>query len=62
MLGLAEVIANDAVKDVVFVVITDIEISEKAKEGVIVRQDSKQDAKQGVGGVRQQTSSEVTDV
>lgn len=60
--GLVETVANAAVKDVLFVVITDIEISEKAKEGVIVRQDSKQDAKQGIGGVRQQISSEVTDV
>jgi len=56
-----ETIANAAVKDVTYMVITDIEIAEKAEEGVIVRQDSKQDAKQGIGGSRLQTSSEVSD-
>lgn len=56
-----ETIANAAVKDVTFMVITDIEIAEKAEAGVVVRQDSKQDAKQGIGGSRVQTSSEVSD-
>jgi Enterobacterial TraT complement resistance protein len=60
--GVTETVANAAVKDVTFMVVTDIEISEKARQGVIVRQDSQQDASQGVGGRRTQTSSEVTDV
>lgn len=60
--AITEVIANAAVKDVTYMVVTDVEISEKAREGVIVRQDSRQDANQGVGGARRQTSSEVTDV
>lgn len=59
--GGAELIADAAVKDVTYMVVTDIEIAEKAKEGVIVRQDSLQDAKQGIGGSRRQTSSEVSD-
>ncbi len=59
--GLAETVANAAVKDVTFMAITDIEIAEKAAEGVMVRQDSQQSAKQGIGGSRVQTSSEVSD-
>lgn len=57
----AEVAINASVKDVTYMIVTDIEISEKAREGVIVRQDSRQDAGQGMGGTRRQTSSEVTD-
>jgi Enterobacterial TraT complement resistance protein len=60
--GLTETVANASVKDVTFMIVTDIEITEKARAGVIVRQDSQQDASQGVGGRRTQTSSEVTDV
>jgi hypothetical protein len=60
--GLTETVANAAVKDVTFMIVTDIEITEKARPGVMVRQDSQQDASQGVGGRRSQTSSEVTDV
>ena len=60
--GLTEPMANAAVKDVTFMRVTDSEITEKAKPGVIVRQDSQQAASQGVGGRRTQISSEVTDV
>lgn len=60
--GLTETVANAAVKDVTYMIVTDIEITEKARAGVIVRQDSQQDAAQGVGGKRRQTSSEATDV
>jgi hypothetical protein len=60
--GVTETVANAAVKDVTFMVVTDIEITEKARQGVIVRQDSQQDASQGLGGRRTQTSSEVTDM
>jgi Enterobacterial TraT complement resistance protein len=47
--GLTETVANASVKDVTFMIVTDIEITEKARSGVIVRQDSQQDASQGVG-------------
>jgi len=60
--GLTETVANAAVKDVTYMVVTDIEITEKARPGVIVRQDSQQNASQGMGGRRTQTSSEVMDV
>ena len=60
--GVTETVANAAVKDVTFMIVTDIEITEKARPGVIVRQDSRQDASQGVGGRRSQTLSEVTTV
>lgn len=59
---LVETVANAAVKDVTFMVITDIEIAEKTTDGEMVRQDSQQDAKQGIGGARRQTSSKVTDM
>lgn len=59
--GAAEVVSGSLVKDVSFIVITDIELRERAKAGVIVRQDQRQDAKQGIGGARTQSSSEVTD-
>ena len=41
-------------------VVTDIQLTEKAAEGVIVKQDSQQNLKQGMGGTQQQTTSEVT--
>jgi len=57
----AETIGDAYVKDVTFVVITDIEISEKVKDGVVLRQDSKLGLKQGLSGSASQTSSEVVD-
>jgi outer membrane lipoprotein SlyB len=60
--ALVETVANSAVKDVTFMAITDIEIAEKTADGEIVRQDSQQDAKQGIGGSRRQTSSKVTNM
>jgi len=59
--ALVETVANAAVKDVTYMAITDIEVAEQAERGVIVKQDSLQDAKQGIGGSRRQTSSEVSD-
>jgi len=58
--GGAEVIADSLVHDVVYIVITDVELRERAKKGVAVRQDQEQDHQQGIGGARRQTSSEVT--
>lgn len=58
--GLTEHVTGAFVKDVLFMVVTDIQLVEKAPEGVIVRQDNQQSLKQGIGGSSQQTSSEVT--
>lgn len=61
LLGGLVATATDAyVQDVLFLVVTDVQLVEKAAEGVIVRQDSAQNLKQGIGGTQQQTSSEVT--
>lgn len=57
----AETIGDALVKDVTFVVITDIEISEKVKDGVVLRQDSKLGLAQGTTGSASQTSSEIVD-
>lgn len=56
----AEVVTGALVKDVTFMVVTDVQVVEKAPEGVIIRQDNQQNLKQGIGGSQQQTSSEVT--
>ena len=58
--GLATTIANAAVQDVLFVAITDIQLSQKAQEGVTGQRDLQVDASQGIGGSEQQTFSEVT--
>lgn len=60
--GLASTIADAAVKDVTYMAITDVEIAERAEEGVIVREDRQQDAKQGVGGARRQSSTKVSEM
>lgn len=57
----AETIGDALVKDVTYVVITDIEISEKIKDGVVLRQDSKLSLNQGTTGSASQTSSEIVD-
>ncbi|WP_455379684.1 complement resistance protein TraT [Petrachloros mirabilis] len=58
--GVTEFVSGNFVKDVVFMIVTDIQLVEKAADGVIVRQDSQQNLKQGMGGTQQQTTSEVT--
>jgi hypothetical protein len=60
--GIADTIAGAAVKDVMFMAITDVEIAERAEEGVIIRQDNQQDAKQGIGGARRQSSTKVSNM
>lgn len=60
--GLVSTIADASVKDVTFMAITDVEIAERAEEGVIVREDRQQDAKQGVGGARRQSSTKVSEM
>ena len=58
--GIAETIANAAVKDVTFVAITDVQISERAREGVVGRRELEVDAQQGMGGSEQSTFTEET--
>ena len=53
--GIAETIANAAVKDVTYVAITDVQISERAREGVVGRRELEVDAQQGMGGSEQST-------
>lgn len=60
--GVASTLADAAVKDVTFMAITDIEIAERAEDGVIVREDRRQDAKQGIGGARRQSSTKVSEM
>jgi hypothetical protein len=57
--GLAEHISGALVKDVVYLAITDVELRERPRKGVIVREDRQQDSKQGIGGSTRQTSSEI---
>ena len=47
--GLAGTIANAMVKDVTYVAITDIQITQKTKEGVSGSQKTKADIAQGTG-------------
>ena len=58
--GIAETIANAAVKDVTYVAITDVQISERAREGVVGRRDLQVDAQQGMGGSEETTFTEET--
>ena len=58
--GIAETIANAAVKDVTYVAITDVQISERAREGVVGRRELEVDAQQGMGGSEQSTFTEET--
>ena len=58
--GIAETIANAMVKDVTYVAITDVQISERAREGVVGRRELEVDAQQGMGGSEQSTFTEET--
>ena len=58
--GIAETIANAAVKDVTYVAITDVQISERAREGVVGQRELQVDAQQGMGGSEQSAFSEET--
>ena len=57
--GLGSVIADAMVEDVLFIVVSDIEIASKVKGGVVVQQSNSQTAQQGIGGTRMQTSNEI---
>ncbi|MBI2780099.1 MAG: complement resistance protein TraT [Gammaproteobacteria bacterium] len=58
--GAAELISGALVKDVTFMLVSDVQIKEKAAKGVIVRKDSKIDTKISDAGTSQQTVSEAT--
>ncbi len=58
--GGATVIGNAFVKDVTFMLVADVQIKERAPKGVIVRKDSKVDAKISDSGTSRQTFSEVS--
>jgi len=60
IMGMLGTVAADAfVEDVMFVAVTDIQLVEKAPEGVIIRSDSQQNLAQGMAGTQSQTYSEV---
>jgi hypothetical protein len=59
--GAAELISGALVKDVTYMLVCDIQIKEKAAAGVIVRKDTKIDAKVSDAGSSQQSVSEVGD-
>lgn len=62
LLGAAAGIIGDAlVDDVMYLMITDLQISEKAKKGVIVTESNSASLKQGTSGHKSVTSSEETD-
>lgn len=59
--GAAELISGAFVKDVTYMLVCDIQIKERARDGVYVRKDSKVDTKISDAGSSRQTYSEVTD-
>lgn len=59
--GVASTIANSLVKDVTFMLVTDILITHKFRDGVYGRKDTQAARRQGSGGSSNQTVSEVTD-
>lgn len=59
--GAAELITSNLVKDVTYMLVCDIKITEKAGPGVIVRRDSQISSKISDAGTTRQTYSEATD-
>ncbi len=59
--GATELISGSLVKDVTFMLVCDVQIQEKVKDGVIVRKDTKIDAKVSDAGTSQQRVSEASD-
>ena len=57
--GLAATVANAMVKDVTYAAITDVQISQKTKEGISGTQKTKADLAQGTGTKVEQTFNEV---
>ena len=60
--GGTELISGSLVKNVTYMLVCDVQITEKAKEGVIVRKDSKVNTKISDAGTSQQTYSEATNL
>lgn len=61
VLGATAAFIGDAlVKDVYFIMMTDLQISERAKDGVIVTEANNANLKQGTSGFKSVTSSETT--
>lgn len=58
--GAVELISGSLVKDVTYMLVCDIQIKERTKNGAIVRKDSKVDAKISDAGTSRQTVSEVS--
>ncbi|MCV2886562.1 complement resistance protein TraT [Aestuariibacter sp. AA17] len=58
--GLVSTAANALVKDVTYLLVADIQIKEKAREGVIIRRDAKVNTKVSDDGAATQTYSEVS--
>jgi hypothetical protein len=59
--GAASLIADNAVKDVTYMLVCDVSVREKAAKGVIVRKDTAINAKVSDAGTSRQTVSEATD-
>jgi hypothetical protein len=57
----ASAVADSFVQDVTYSIITDVQISERAGEGVMVTERMTQDLAQGRGGVRVLSATEVHD-
>ncbi len=58
--GAIELISGSLVKDVTFMLVCDVQIKERTKNGAIVRKDSKVDSKISDAGTSRQTVSEVS--
>lgn len=58
--GAAEVISGSLVKDITFMLVCDVKISEKTRKGVYVRKDSQMSAKVSDSGSSKQRVSEVS--
>ncbi|MET3120317.1 hypothetical protein AAKU64_004569 [Undibacterium sp. GrIS 1.8] len=58
--GAIEMISGSLVKDVTYMLVCDIQIKERTKNGAIVRKDTKVDAKVSDAGTSRQTVSEVS--
>ena len=61
-IGLASTVANAFVQDVLYLLVADIQIKERARKGVIVRRDSKINSKISDDGSTTQTYSEATNL
>lgn len=59
--GLAEAVGNGLVSDVYYVAVTDVQIKEKTKTGVLSQSTSKQNLKNGNSGGASVTTNEIID-